>query len=453
MRTHSVLRTILLCSLPCLASLLLSPGPAGAEETTGTKPAQFTSGQNGTPNLPVAPSMVIDKNNMLAAYDVNADVSASDYEARGAFLRSFNAQAQQVQADLAQNPVPEKKVQDDFGELRRITGTERKRVADSTGKRIPLDHSLYVGAEVRAGADKPVYSPELTYGDTRSGLELGVAGYSQGAFVNGASRRDSLGVSLKYIVGSLAARSLEHYGGVREARAAIEAVKPTAEELEKIVNRPARSTEEIRARIEEIGRAFQPRANALAVTPRVNIETVLGLLKREFSDLEYKNNLVLEEFVKGARRPALAFVVGDQSYRGGDIFSGGAVASRLYRFGEGAPGVTAVAVAQYFHDSFREVGYRSAGRLGLAAIYQDTTLTLITLPPDASGNKVETLGPPWHYKIGLEYTTPLLGLHETGAVFARYRWTPSYVEVTTTYGKDGRRRDYLDISLGKSFTF
>lgn len=472
MRTHSALRAALLCLLPCLAALALPSGPLRAAPAKD-KPDEFTDGQSGTPNLPMAPSMIVDKNNMRGGLVADGE--------------SIQISAVRVRAFLAAVYPAARNAKGDYEKVRKIVEAEEKAVKRDIAQIHLPEHSLYLGAEARAGADKPVYSPELTYGDTRSGLEFGVAGYLQGAYSEGISRRDSLGVSLKYIPQSSAASTLRDYDKIQKDLLALDkinlnssrllnAVTTTSEDLEAI-NRTHKTNE---GKLDAIRQALGITPAGLTAAEAVPgggvPEVVLDRLKTALQDINADAAQVLGKYVTRTRRPALAFVVGDQSYRSGDIFNGGAVVSRLYPFAEGAPGVTAVAVAQYLHDSFRRRGDRDAGRLGLAAIYQDTTLiyqdktpkltTVAAKPagdptaPDGTtsaepppAKDVTSLGPPWHYKIGLEYTTPLLGLHETGAVFARYRWTPSYVEVTTTYGKDGLRRDYLDISLGKSFTF
>ena len=449
MRTHSAFRTVLLC----LLALVLVYGPVKAQGPNNGKPNQFTNGQNGTPNLPIAPSMIVDKNNMREVFEQDIGFRASELENRTKFLQSLYPAAQKAADDLAQQPISEGTIRKDYQSLEVIINTEYDRNNHNSGRLYLLEHSLSMGVEVRAGADKPIYSPEVTYGDTRSGLELGVAEYFQSAYTEGASHRDSLGVSLKYIPNGLAAHSLKRRNAVQKSLIAVEATNLNVQDLHDIINPDVSRIEEIEKRIKSIASALKiepTTANDAASTSRVTILSVIMALEKSFSELDAPNNGVLEDFVARTRKPAVAFVIGDQSFHGGDIFNGGVTASYLHRFGEGAPGVTAVAVLQYLQDSFRDSGHRSAGRLGLAAIYQDTTLDLTHPTPPS---KIEQLGPPWQYKIGIEYTSPVLGLHETGAVFARYRWTPSYIEVTTTYGKDGLRKDYLNVSVGKSFTF
>ena len=93
----------------------------------------------------------------------------------------------------------------------------------------------------------------------------------------------------------------------------------------------------------------------------------------------------------------------------------------------------------------RQQAHREAAeRLGVAAIYQNTTLT--TVSP-------ARLSPPWNYKVGVEYTSPILGLHDTKAVFVRYRDPNSYAEITLTYGEDGFGKNYGDVNIGKTLTF
>lgn len=440
MRTHSASRTVLLC----LLALALVYGPVKAQDPNNGKPNQFTNGQNGTPNLPIAPSMIVDKNNMLASFAADG--------------RDTGVRIQRVQKFLSLLYPAVRGA--DYNRVSGLIEAEQKAVSRDAAQRHLPAHSFYVGAEARVGTDKPVYSPELTYGDTRSGLELGVAGYLQSPYTEGTSRRDGLGVSLKYIPGSLAAYTLEHYDVVQKALLNLDHLRLdlshsltniTIKELNDIDLRSQSPEEKLNAIRQALGITSSD-LRATDTTLNGGIPPIVAdRLAIVVRDLDVQTTDALGDYVEGTRRPAVAFVVGDQSYRGGDIFSGGVTASYLHRFGEGAPGVTAVAVLQYLQDSFQDRGHRSAGRLGLAAIYQDTTLKMPTITAPYSA--IEQLGPPWQYKIGIEYTSPVLGLHETGAVFARYRWTPSYIEVTTTYGKDGLRKDYLNVSVGKSFTF
>ena len=196
-----------------------------------------------------------------------------------------------------------------------------------------------------------------------------------------------------------------------------------------------------------------------SLTPALDtINAVINkILSRDFSDFNKRANDDLGKYVKGTHDPAVAFVVGDQHFNaGGDFFDSGVTASYLYSAHDGAPGVTSVVAAQYFHGSFFDTGHRSAERLGVAAIYQNTTLKVADGPKDPYADEtipLKKLGPPWQYKIGVEYTSPVYGLHETGSLFARYRWTPSYWEVTVSGGQDGLRKGYLDVSIGRSYTF
>lgn len=473
MRTHSALRAVLLCLL-ALAPVYSS---VKAQIPNSRKPNQFTNGQNGTPNLPIAPSMIVDKNNMLADYQKSVETSNLIIRTRKEALRSLFTAANKSATDRGNSTTPLVDLLADDANLQRIIKCLYAEV-QKDAMRYPLpEYYSYVGAQARVGTDKPIYAPELIYGDVRNEFEIGVAEYLQSAYTDGASRRDSLGLSLKYIPWSLAAHNLRQYDEVRKILQEIDDLNLNPSRIFGATKVTVRSLDENLSNIKTI----LTNLGAKASPARTGAETVIvqtgnsipPVVCQRLEDLIVHLDLaradVFEDYVAGTRKPAVALVIGDQSFRGGDIFTGGATVSRLYPFGKGAPGIAAVAAAQYFQDSFQDRGHRNAGQLGLAAIYQDKTLKTTTRTEvmalcSASGTAsagttavpqrcITALGPPWHYKIGLEYTTPVFGLHETGAVFARYRWTPSYVEVNTTYGKDGLRNDYLDVSVGKSFTF
>ncbi len=490
MRTHSASRAVLLCLL-ALAPVYgpvkaQSPNSAQSRNSVQSpnngKPGQFTDGQNGTPSLAVAPAMIVDKNNMREDYEEDTDAVDGSVSRHVKSLKSFYRAAKNSATYRAQGVAA---LAADRELLKTIRTLNSEVQEDALRSPLPYYYS-YIGAQTRVGTGKPIYAPNVIYGDVRNAFELGVAEYLQSAYTDGASRRDSLGLSLKYIPQSLAAYSLRRHDEVTKILREIDDLNlnplrtlnvTTVRSLYGLL--PDKELPDNEVPDNEVIRGGDAVLKALDITaetaerigdgiPPVVCDKLQSLLQQ----LDATQASVLGDFADGTRRPAAALVVGDQLFPGGDIFSGGATVSRLYPFRKGASGVTAVAAVQYFQDSFRDRGQRGAERLGFAAIYQDTILKLTTymeatpvcpptetpasdamMVPQPYRRKIAGLGPPWHYKVGLEYTSPVLGLHETGAVFARYRWTPSYFEITTTYGSDGLRRSYLDVSVGKSFTF
>lgn len=131
----------------------------------------------------------------------------------------------------------------------------------------------------------------------------------------------------------------------------------------------------------------------------------------------------------------------------GTLLDYGLTASTLVPFRQGGvpAGVTFLGAVQQFEDRLHDDPHRSATRTGIAAIWQDRTPSY-----DAASS---TLAATWNVKAGLEYTSPILNMHETYAEFVRYRDVHTYAEITLTVGKDGLRKDYADVSVGKSFVF
>ena len=177
---------------------------------------------------------------------------------------------------------------------------------------------------------------------------------------------------------------------------------------------------------------------------------------------------LLNDYVEEVQRPAVSLLLGDRLDNGdGSLLDYGASASTLlvYRQGEDHAGVTALGVVQRFEAHLNGYPRRSAVRSGAALIYQDHAPYIdknnvdndssLRGQDNAPGYSTDDkpFGPTWNYKLGLEYTAPMLGLKETYAEFVRYRNPRSYFEITLTAGKDGLRHDYVDVSLGQSFTF
>ena len=66
--------------LICLTTLFLMNSPSQASPIIGT------NGQNGTPNLPIAPSMIVDKNNMRGSYEQQGQALGGDDDYQRAFM-------------------------------------------------------------------------------------------------------------------------------------------------------------------------------------------------------------------------------------------------------------------------------------------------------------------------------------------------------------------------------
>ena len=171
-------------------------------------------------------------------------------------------------------------------------------------------------------------------------------------------------------------------------------------------------------------------------------------------------------YVNHTTRPSAALLVSDQSVNGGgDITSEGAVVSKLQSFGYDKAGALMTAAAESFYDNLNTDYHLHdhSERLGLSVIYQDRTpyLTPKNLAYDQNnsidasiGNPTQKYGFPWQYKIGAEYASPILGLKDTYAVFARYREPRHYLfDIILTYGADGAHKSYGNVSVGHIFTF
>ena len=447
----------------CFTLLALAAAGCLADDTNPKKdkPVGFTNGQNGTPNLPIAPAMIVDKNRMRGSLDqLTRDASAIAGQ-RGEFIQKLYPAAQNVVADLAQN-VPYARLRSDYSAFRNLIVEEYNQTQkDAATLQLP-DHFLYLGAEARAGADKPVFGPEMTLEDTRNGLEFGLAGYYQSAYADGTSRRDSIGLSLKYSPQNFTSYTAND---IKKSQELLEKINnlgylPSSSPSPDLVKSLYDAVQPVNAGSRaDIVKELTTVSPLLSLSPlrppgvpaptnniinKITSGDISSALAQDIQTLNDSSTHTLRDFVEGIQKPAVALLAGDQLFHGGDVFNAGVTASLLHPFGDqGQTGVTGVAAAQYYHADLSGF-HRDGLRTGLAAIFQDSTLYL---------TPAKNLSPPWHYKLGLEYTSPIFGLHETYAEFVRYRDPRSYAEITLTAGKDGLRKDYVDVSVGQSFTF
>jgi hypothetical protein len=449
--------------LLCLTAFALFPPLCRADDTNpkNGKPGQFTNGQNGTPNLPLAPSMIVDKNNMRGRLNSQGYSTEALFHKQNMFLTQVYAATNQIATDLKQKPGDPIKLHNDYVALQElILKAHTDSQKNDPQLQLPNQY-FYVGAEVRAGADKPTFGPEVTVGDTRSGLEFGVAEYFQSAQIDGMRRRDSVGLSLKYIPNSLATHivqgdedpkknlqhllqkinSLEYYSDDTTPLTSLTQL------LFKAVNRPEEADSQ---KINSVSRLLSirlPPDTPIIVAPvnKIALRTIQQAFDNDVTAARVATDNSFQEFVKKVTEPATALIVGEQLFNGGgDVWNAGITASELHPFGnKGEPGLTGLLAAQYFHASLSDF-QREGLRTGLAIIYQDSTLYL---------QSPTQLSLPWHYKVGIEYTSPVLGLHDTKAVFVRYRDPHSYAEITLTYGEDGLGKNYADVNIGKTITF
>jgi hypothetical protein len=448
MQSITVSRAFLLC----LTALALFPCLCRADDSNSKngKPGQFTNGQNGTPNLPLAPAMIVDKNNMRRALNYLPSYAEAITQKQNTFLPQLYQKAQTVVNDLAKSPT---KLETDYASLQDLI-IKAHTGAQMDAMRIQLPNQyLYAGTEVRAGSDKPIFGPEVTIGDTRSGLEFGLGGYFQSAETEGMRRHDSLGLSLKYIPQSLAAHTAQETEKILQRINGLEYSPTDSSHRVSLIQLLYEAVNSHTSRIDKIRTVSRllsillpssiPDVNG--PTSKITILQISQALGFDATALNGSTAESFHDFVENIRRPAVALVVGEQLFNGGgDAWNTGITASQLYPFGHhGQPGVTALAATQYFHVNLSDFR-RDGVRMGLAFIYQDSTLYLRT-PTE--------LSQPWNYKIGVEYTSPVLGLHDTKAVFVRYRDPHSYAEITVTYGEDGLGKNYGDVNIGKTITF
>ncbi len=475
-------RTLSLFVALCLPCFLATPCTAKPDD----KPTQFNNGQNGTPNLPEAVCRFIDLTHMRGAAigiqgqtaknlsltltnDGKLDEAIQPYQA--ALQRYTAALSDPTHAGLAAAQEQLTVAKDRFqAELNRLSlAPENAPVIYD----FP-NSSFYVGSEVRAGAGKTDYIlPELTYCDNRFGIELG----SESFLELGEGNSDifnGLGVSLKgeftdtarafprrvsRLQAALSAFDTARRSDIQTLRKIIEiinasndldVIKLNADKLTAIADRykdinKSSTTPRLQALfsldIQASGGTLPPR---LFPAPVQDSEQLTGIkaLAKQTEDIR-------KDYVRLTKRAIVAGFVGNRLYNrgGGSLLDGGITASQLFplRQGDVPAGVTALAVVQGFDDRLQDSRRQGAERLGLAAIWQDRT--------PSYDETTRRLASPWNVKFGLEYTTPLLGQHETYAEFVQYRALPSYVDIIVAAGKDGQRKNYVDVSIGKSFAF
>ena len=458
MRPTASIRTFLTClvlplllSLPCLAQGY----PGGQNYPGGT---QFTNGQNGTPNLPSSNSCTIDQTHFAGQ---TAGTATSTYDL--AYVLTARKPSFLGQLYVAWQLL---KTRDTFDNRQRvldlINGEYLATLQDLSLQNLKTS-SLYLGSEVRTGSGRPIYVlPALSYSNDKYGVELGSESFHE--FGTGSSPgRDGVGLSLKVELTDLSrglARSLVAVKAAQKGLSLLSEIEKLHElvkggQTSESFDPSTRQFTGLNVLIE----VLEPFSPSTPIPRAVLMPLTPTRLKKDSEELDVMALDLLTDYVRYTRRPTVSFIVGDRFVNdGGSLPQAGLTASQLFPLSYGGPGVTLLTVAQGFSDRTRGDLRRDAGRFGAALIFRDRTPALL----DEKNNKVPLyklgtqklhLGPTWNVKEGLEYTSPILGLKETYAGFVTYRDPGSYGEITLTAGKDGLRKDYLDISIGRSFVF
>ena len=483
-----------------LFCLVLS-GHAQSSPTNTNKKTVGTNGQTGTPNLPLATSRVIDWTHMRGEIleeedSANAKLHLTEFLSKELIrypkILSTTGEKPNL-AILLQVPTNGAKIPPFQNLIKDAYDAEQQ-----DKKRKGHLSEFYYGSGVRAGREKPIYVlPELTYGYNPYGMEVGAAEFLESG--DNGQTQTSLGLSAKAEVTGRTAKLVRILDRISD-----DLIKEDNVNTSQVLNEddvdllygllffphgipkkikdltPADMTTLMTA-LSNIQAAYTP------FDPYTTIESLsTALLEKRVQETKSDKPLLdpltavakdrkeirsklLNDYVEEVQRPAVSLLLGDHLDNGdGSLLDYGASASTLlvYRQGEDHAGVTALGVVQRFEDHLNGDPRRSAVRTGAALIYQDHAPYVekdaaaddsSTLGPDhassygTDGNKL--FGPTWNYKLGLEYTAPMLGLKETYAEFVRYRNPRSYFEITLTAGKDGLRQDYVNVSLGQSFTF
>ena len=462
-----------LLSLSFCLIALLSYRCAAWADSSGNKPAQFNNGLGGTPNLPVAPCRFIDLTHMRGASNGFAYALESalkqdqtfDEQVATAIQNYLDAlkalKAARVSGDKSKIKQAESNLAEAKTLLTNLVETEYAAVEDDVHTNDVPSSSFYVGSEVRAGSGETEYVlPVLAYCDSRSGIELGSESFFEFGDAN-SDGHDGLGVSLKGEFTDIARAFPRKVSRLRAALAKISATKTDVglnfndvTALHRFLTDKYELTDQ---QLLTIANGYRDIAlsDTAPVDPSLSERAAATELKalqeklKAIKALEQQTQDLLVDYVRLTKRPMVAGFVGNRLYNqgGGSLLDGGLSASQLFPFrsDSGSAGVTALVVAQGFDDRLQGDQRRGAKRLGLAAIWQDRTPSY-----DAAKRR---LGAPWNVKVGLEYTSPLLGLKSGYAGFVQYRTLPSYVEITLAVGKDGQRKDYVDLSIGKSIAF
>ena len=450
MRPPVSLRTILACLiLPLLLSLHCH---AQTYPGSGT---EFTNGQNGTPNLPSSDSCTIDKTHFAGEAAGTANNNYSLMERKPSFLGRLYEAWQLLKTEKTNT-------QDNRQHVVNLINEEYLATQQGVMAQTIYTSSLYVGSEVRSGSGRPIYVlPALSYSNDKFGIELGSESFYEFGAKNNPSR-DSVGVSLKVELTDLSRGLARRLATVKDAQKLINDPKTDKnrskvndiEQLQTLVDGNEKSL--IRgqphfAEIDSIIDGYQIFSPSY-IPP--NSETINPfVLKKYIGDLDQNAVNLLTDYVRFTRRPTASLIVGDLFVNdGGSLPQLGLTASQLFPLSYGGPGVTLLTAVQGFRDRTQGDVHRDATRFGAALILRDRTPSLAHAV-NSSGKSVVRLGPTWNVKEGLEYTAPVFGLKETYATFVTYRDPRSYGEITLTAGKDGRRKNYLDISIGRSFLF
>ena len=443
-------------TLPLFLSLFFLLCPAVyCEQTSPGNNTHLKNGQNGTPNLPVAPSRFVDwthfgsSSNKAGSAGVKAFYNRKFNQELAGRLGDFFGETRKTKPDLEKLIAYDKQI---LALLPLIKTSEETRKYSPT-ELVLQSKSLYIGTEVRGGSGQTTYIfPSIDYNDAETGLELGADFAAEaGAY----HVPNSFAVSIK--------------GEITEQERAL------ARSLNRIYAQSNKPSSQNSAAFQTISQFFtQPHSlDGSLPDPVVQaISTYEGVVHQDdISGVGTNNDLqsvvkLPNDYIHKTKEVIVSLVAGNRFFVNGSTLSdiGLTTSVLIAPFGEGRPGITLSCATQDFQSDPIHFTRSHAIRDGFALILQNRTpehnpayaksLQELKANPEAFNGIIPApLLPSWKFKFGLEYIAPVLGLTKTYAGFARYRDPNSYAEITLTYGEDGLGKDYGDISIGKSYTF